>query len=50
METMKMIENQYRDKINSINDAHNALVKELNDKVRALQTNYNQTYEKYEVL
>lgn len=47
---IKMIENQYKEKITNINDSHNALVKELNEKVRALQTNYNQIYEKFEVL
>lgn len=45
-----MIESQYQTKITSINESHSALVKELNDKVRALQTNYNQIFEKFEVL
>lgn len=32
MEMVKLVENQYKDKINSILESHNALIKELNDK------------------
>ena len=50
MEMIKMVENQYKEKINSMLESHNLLIKELNDKNRALQTNYNQLYEKHEIL
>jgi len=38
---IKMVETQYKEKINSMLESHNLLIKELNDKNRALQTNYN---------
>ena len=47
---MKHIENQYKDKISQIIESNNALIKELNEKNRALQTNYNQLFEKHEIL
>jgi hypothetical protein len=47
---VKIVENQYKDKINSMHESHNALIKELSDKNKALQTNYNHLFEKHEII
>ena len=47
---VKLVENQYKDKINSILESHNALIEELNDKNWTVWTNYNQLFEKHEIL
>ncbi len=46
----KIVENQFKEKTESMQSSHQALVKELNEKNRALQTNYNTLFEKHEIM
>jgi len=50
MEMMKMVENQYKDKITSMQESHQALIQELQEKNTTLHNNYNKLFEKHQLL